>query len=412
MNKKRVVVTGMGIISPIGNNITEFYVGLKNGICGIDKIKSFDTRNWKFQTGAEIKNFAPTNFFSKKELRRMDRASQITLVACDEAVKMSGIDFTKIDTTKVGVSLGTTLGGTILASKYYKKLKLKNKIYASCLLDYPLYSAGTRICIRYGILGPNVVISTACSSSNVAISYGFDLIRYGEMDVMIVGGFDTMCELTWAGFGVLRNVSPDICQPFDKNRKGLVLGEAAGILILEELTHAINRGAKIYAEVAGYGCSTDAYHMTAPDMTATGPAMAMTAALNDAGIEPSQIDYINAHGTGTVYNDLIETKAIKKVFGEYAKSVPVSSTKSQVGHTLGACGAVELITCCLAINHNFVPPTINYETPDPQCDLDYVPNKSREKKVNYALSNTFGFGGNNCSVIIKRFMEDREWNLQ
>lgn len=404
MNKRRVVVTGLGVLCAIGKNIEEYLENAKKGTCGIDRITAFDTQNWKFQYGAEIKDFNPNKCFSPKELRRMDRASQITLVAVEESLSKSKLDFSVENKEKIGVCFGTTLGGTILAGKYYKTLKKKEKPYASYLLDYPLYSVETRICAKYKLLGPNIAISTACSSSNAAMGYAFDLVRFGEADLMITGGFDTMAELTWAGFGVLRNVASRFCRPFSKNREGLILGEGAGVLIFEELEHAQKRGAHIFAEFLGYGMSSDAYHMTAPDMSARGPANAMKKALEAANIPPEKIDYINAHGTGTLYNDYIETLAIKKVFGEYAYKIPISSTKSMVGHTLGACGAIELIVTILALNYNFVPPTINYEVPDPQCDLDYVPNLSREKEINFALSNTFGFGGNNCSIVVGKFL--------
>jgi len=407
--KKSVVISGMGIISPIGNNIEEFCQNLRRGVAGIDKITAFDTSGLRTKWGGEIKGFNPDAHFTRQELRRMDRASQISLVAVREAIEESGIDFGKEDKIKCGVFLGTTLGGMISGGKYYRELYVNQRPYASRLLDYPLYSVGTRICIDYGLLGPNIVISTACSSSNIAIGCGLDLIRYGDMDIMIVGGFDTMTELTCAGFGVMRNTSPDkYCRPFDKNRKGLLLGEGAGILILEELEHCRNRGGKIIGEIAGYGMSSDAYHMTAPEVTGKGPSLAISNAIKDSGINKEEINYINAHGTGTIHNDLIETKAIKRIFGEDAYKIPVSSTKSMIGHTLGASGAIELITSLLAINKGFIPPTINYETKDPNCDLNYVPNVGKEQEVNCVLSNNFGFGGNNCSIIVKKFKEKED----
>jgi 3-oxoacyl-[acyl-carrier-protein] synthase II len=403
--KRRVVVTGIGVVTPIGNNVESYCDGLKKGKCGIGKITTFDVEKWKYKYAAEIKNFDPKMFFSKKELRRMDKASQIALVATEEAIISSKIDFSVLDKHKIGVCLGTTLGGTLLAQKYYKKILQTSNHYVSLILDYPLYSVGTRICAKYKLLGPNIVVSTACSSSNVAMSCAYNMIKFGQADIVITGGFDTVTELTCAGFGVLRNVAKEICRPFDKNRDGLILGEAAGILVFEELQHAIERKANIFAEILGFGMSSDAYHLTAPDVSGNGPARAIKMAVEASELDVSQIDYINAHGTGTLYNDLIETRAIKKVFKEQAYKIPVSSTKSMIGHTLGACGAVELIATILAIKNNFVPPTINYETPDPECDLDYVPNFAREKEVNVALSNTFGFGGNNCSIVVSKYIE-------
>jgi len=404
--KKSIVISGIGIISPIGNNIEEFCQNLKKGVSGIDKITAFDTTGLRSKYGGEIKGFEPNSYFTRKDLRRMDRASQIALVAVKEAVEKSGIDFVKEEGIKCGISLGTTLGGMILGGRYYRDLYVNKKSYASRLLDYPLYSVGSRMCIEYGLLGTNLAISTACSSSNIAIGCGLDLIRYGNMDVMIVGGFDTMAELTCAGFGVMRNTSPDkYCRPFDKNRKGLLLGEGAGILIIEELEHCRRRGGKIIGEIPGYGMSSDAYHMTAPEVIGKGPSLAINNALEDSGINKEKIDYINAHGTGTTHNDLIETRAIKRIWGEDAYKIPVSSTKSMIGHTLGASGAIELIISLLAITEGFIPPTINYETKDPNCNLDYVPNIGRDQKVNCVLSNNFGFGGNNCSVIVRKFKE-------
>ena len=262
--------------------------------------------------------------------------------------------------------------------------------------------------MEYGIHGPNIAISTACSASNVAMGYAYDLIRNGIADVMIVGGFESITEMTCAGFGVLRNLSPDTCRPFDRNRKGLVLGEGAAVVILENSEHCMRRSGRIYAEFVGYGMSSDAYHMTAPDITGKGPALAMKKAIENSGISVQDIDYINAHGTGTLYNDLIETASIKRVFGQRAYGIPISSTKSMHGHTLGAAGAIEAITIIATLKDSFIPPTINYETPDAKCDLDYVPNKSRDKSVNTILSNGFGFGGNNCSIVIRRFNESTD----
>jgi len=404
--KRRVVVTGIGVITPIGNNIESYCEGLKKSKCGIDKISTFDVEKWKYKHAAEIKHFEPYLFFSKKELRRMDKASQISLVAAEEAITNSKIDFSVVNRYKVGVCLGTTLGGTLLAQKYYKKLLHTSKHYVSLNLDYPLYSVGTRISVKYKLFGPNIVVSTACSSSNVAMSCAYNMIRLGQTDIMITGGFDTVTELTCAGFGVLRNVAKEVCRPFDKNRDGLILGEAAGILLFEELQHAKERKAHIFAEILGFGLSSDAYHLTAPDVSGNGPAKAIKMAIENSELDVSQIDYVNAHGTGTQYNDLVETRAIKKVFKDHAYKIPVSSTKSMIGHTLGACGAVELIATILAINNNFVPPTINYSTPDPECDLDYVPNFAREKEIKIALSNTFGFGGNNCSIVVSKYTGD------
>jgi len=403
--RQRVFITGVGAICSVGNNFDDIKSALKQGFSGTRKITAFDTEDMGSVNGCEVKNFNPFDYFSKKDLKRMDRASQLCLVAAREAISSSDLNMQMINGTRCGVSLGTLLGGIISGSKYYKKQTQENCIYASQLLDFPLYSAGSRVCTEYGIRGPNIVISTACSASNVAIGYAYDLIQNGIVDIMIVGGFESMSEMTCAGFGVLRNLSPDICQPFDKNRKGIVLGEGAAIMILESEEHFIRRSGRVYAEFMGYGMSSDAYHMTAPDITGKGPAMAMKKAIENSRIGTGDIDYINAHGTGTHYNDLIETSSIKRVFGEQAYKIPISSTKSMHGHTLGAAGAIEAITSIAAIKGFFIPPTINYEMPDTKCDLDYVPNQSRDKSVNMILSNGFGFGGNNCSIVIRRFNE-------
>ena len=393
------------MLTPNASDIPEFETALKNGVSGIEKIKLFDTKDLAHHNGGELKNFNPHQYLEYAELKRLDRSSQMTLIATQEALKMSSIDMNKIDSNRCGICLGSTLGGMVSAGQYFRAFKKNNHHFSSLLLDYPLYSAGSNLSIKHHINGPNIAISTACSSSNIAIAYGSELIRSGSLDIVIVGGFDPISELTWSGFGSLRNVSPDISRPFDKNRKGLVLGEGAGILILESLAHCKKRGGDLLAEFRGAGISSDAYHMTAPDVTGKGPAQAMIQAIQASGLQPTDIDYVNAHGTGTHHNDLIETRAIKKALGEHALKTPVSSIKAMIGHTLGASGAIEAIASILSITGGFIPPTINYETPDPQCDLDYVPNVSREKEIRTVLSNNFGFGGNNCSIVISKFKE-------
>lgn len=404
-NNKRVVITGIGVISSIGNDYESFCNSLRNGASGHGRITAFDAGELRSPYGCEVKGFNPTINFSKKEIRRMDRASMLCLCSVREAVLSSGIDFNMQDRDRCGVSFGSTLGGMVSGTEYYRRLVNNGNAHASMLLDYPLYSAGTRVCMEYDLLGSNIVISTACSSSNVAMGYAFDVIRSGAADIMVTGGFDTMAELTCSGFGVLRNISPDLCRPFDKNRTGLILGEGAACLILEDADHCAKRGGRVYAEFAGYGMSSDAYHMTAPDITAKGPAMAMRSAIENSYVKPDEVDYVNAHGTGTIHNDQIECAAIKRLFGEIARNIPVSSSKSMFGHTLGAAGAIEAVASVASIQKDFIPPTINYETPDAKCDLDCVPNESRAAVINTVLSNNFGFGGNNCSIIIRRFYE-------
>lgn len=405
MTSRRVIISGMGVLTPTANNTPDFTDALREGRSGIQRLQSFDVGDSPYPNGGELKAFDPGETLTRLEMKRLDRASLMVLVATQEALKMSQLDIDMVDLNRVGICLGTTLGGMVSAGQYYRVLKNKHKHYSSKLLDYPLHSAGSHVSVKYGITGPNIAISTACSSGNVAIGYGSEFIRSGASDIMIVGGFDPMSEFTWSGFGSLRNVSPDVCRPFDKNRKGLLLGEGAGILILENLDHCQQRGGHVLAEFLGYGMSSDAYHMTAPDIAGRGSAQAMIQAIHVGGLQPTDIDYVSAHGTGTHYNDLIETRAIKKALGDHAFNIPVSSIKSMIGHTLGACGAIEAIASILSINHGFIPPTINYETPDPQCDLDYVPNKARQCNINNVLSNNLGFGGNNCSIVISKFKE-------
>jgi 3-oxoacyl-[acyl-carrier-protein] synthase II len=404
-SKNRVVITGIGALTPIGNNKDEFAKSLYEGKDGINLIKGFDISQYRFKTGGELKEFYPENYFTKKELRRMDRATQMALIVGNEAVCDSGVDLTKIDSHRCGIITGTTLGGMISGERYYREvMKRRDRVYASLLLDQPLYTASESLASRYNFAGINNVISTACSASAHAIGYGFELIREGIYDLLIVGGVDTMSQLTLAGFGILQAITKEKIRPFDKNRSGLVLGESAGMIVMEELMHAKSRNARIYCEIIGYGKSSDAYHMTAPDKEGKGAYQAMKMAIKRSQIKKEEMDYINAHGTGTKHNDAAETLAIKKLFEEFAYKIPVSSIKSMIGHTLGAAGAIEAIACILALRDNFIPPTINYETPDPECDLDYVPNVSRKKDLNTVMSNSFGFGGNNASLLFKRYV--------
>ncbi|OPY03819.1 MAG: 3-oxoacyl-(acyl-carrier-protein) synthase 2 [Syntrophorhabdus sp. PtaB.Bin184] len=404
MRSRRVVITGIGIICAIGKSYEEFTRSLRNGRCGTDRITAFDVSGLNSVYGCEVKDYSPLDHFGRRELRRMDRGSQFALIAARQALQSSGIVTADLDAAKCGVVLGTTLGGFVSGMEYYRRWQAK-RLSLGFLLDYPLYSAGARICVETGFTGFNMVFSTACSSSGVALGHAFDLIRNGTADMIIAGGFDTMAEITCSGFGVLRNVSPDICRPFDKNRKGIILGEGAACVVMEEESLHRRRGGPCHAEFLGYGMSSDAYHMTAPDITGRGPTACMEQALAKAGVQADGVDYINAHGTGTIHNDMIESLAIKRCFGPRAYLIPVSSTKSMHGHTLGAAGAIEAVCAIAAMEGNFIPPTINYSTPDPSCDLDYVPNEARDGQANVVLSNTFGFGGNNCSTLWGRYVE-------
>lgn len=397
-----VWITGVGIVSALGNDFQAFSAGIACGEDTAQPITAFDTGGLRGGMGCEVRDFLPTDHFSRRELGRMDRGSSLLVVAAREAMAMAGLGAGDYEEERAAIALGTTLGGMIEATKYYCHLKATGKAYVTRLTDYPLYAAGARVCSEFGLKGANLAYSTACSSANVAIGVGADMIRLGDADVVLVGGFDTIAKMTVAGFNTLRNVSPERCRPFDKNRQGLVLGEGAGVLVLESEQHARRRGAVVLAKFLGYGISSDAYHMTAPDVTGKGPGRAIVAALHDAGIAADAINYVNAHGTGTTHNDAAETRAIKRALGDHAKTIPVSSTKSMHGHTLGAAGAIEAIAIIAGMKEGFVPPTANYEQADPVCDLDCVPNQTRAYRIDVALSNTFGFGGNNCSILLGR----------
>jgi len=399
---RRVVITGIGVLSSIGIGRAAFQRSLREGCSGIGPITLFKTTGYHYKLGGEVKDFHPEVYFDKRVLRRMDRASQMALVAAEQAVADAGLDFSSEDPVRCGALLGTTLGGMISGEKYHR-LARQNRYRPSLLLDFPVNAAIDRLAIAYNLQGPSSVFSTACASGAHSIGYGFDLISSGKADVILAGGVDTMTEFTQCGFGSLQVLikEGEAVRPFDKKRSGFVLGEGAAILILEAREHAEKRKASIYAEIGGYGSTSDAYHMTAPDKEGKGAAKAMLSALARAGIPPERVDYINAHGTATRHNDLMETIAIKKVFGEHALKLAISSTKSMIGHTLGAAGSIELAATALAMKGSFLPPTLNYETPDPQCDLDYVPNVARAKTIRTALSNSFGFGGANVSILIR-----------
>lgn len=403
--KKRVVITGIGVVCSTGKNVEAFSEALRKGVCGVGDIAAFDPEGLPYKRGAEVRDFQPVDSSWRRRKSELDRASQLGLSAAHEAVIDSGLDMNQLDRQRCGVAIGTTMGGMVSAGQYYRRLKAGRRPPALKLLEYPLHTVGSHISARYGLLGPNLMVSTACSSSNVAIGEGVDMVRYGEADVMIVGGVEAFADLGWVGFGSLHNMSTTTCRPFDKNRNGLILGEGAGFLVIEDLNHALSRNAAIHAELKGVGASSDAYHMTAPDPAGKGAAASMLGALEDGAMSLECIDYICAHGTATLLNDAMECTAIRRVFGELAYDIPISSIKSMIGHTLGASGAIGLIATVIAIMRGFMPPTINYETPDPKCDLDCVPNVARIGEIDNALCNSFGFGGNNCSVLVSRFQD-------
>ena len=403
----------MGTITPIGNNISEFYDALKSGKSGIGPITHFDSSDYKCRIAGEVKDFIPEERIEKKDIRRMDLFTQYALYSADMAIEDAGLkDNGDINKERVGVIVGSGIGGIITFEKQTEVLNEKGPRMVSPFFITMLISdiSPGRIAIVHGFKGPNYAVTSACSTANHAIGDSFRQIQYGSADIMIAGGSEaTIARLPIAGFMNMqalsrRNDEPEkASRPFDLDRNGFILAEGGGILVLEELEHAKARGAHIYAEIGGLGNTGDAYHITAPAPGGEGAVRAINIALEDAGIKPEEVDYINAHGTSTQFNDKNETAAIKTVFGKHAYKLAVSSTKSMTGHLLGAAGAVEAIACIFAINEGIVPPTINYDTPDPECDLDYTPNKAVAKEVNIAISNTFGFGGHNSVLLFKKY---------
>ncbi|HOE57856.1 MAG TPA: beta-ketoacyl-ACP synthase II [Bacillota bacterium] len=412
MNKRRVAVTGIGVISPIGIGKEKYFQSLKEGKCGVDYITRFDTENFDTKIAAEVKDFEPTEYIDKKECRRMDRFTQFAIAAAKMAAEDSGFDSESIDSNRFGVCIGSGIGGMETMETQYNILREKGPGRVSPFMIPMMISniAAGNISIELNAKGPNTTVVTACASATNAIGEAFRTIQRGDAEIMVTGGTEaSITPLSLAGFCSMkalstRNDDPKTAsRPFDKDRDGFVMGEGAGMLIIEDLEHAEKRGARIYGEIVGYGASGDAYHITAPAPDADGAYRAMLMAVKDAGIEAYELDYINAHGTSTSLNDKLETLAIKRLLGKNAGNVAVSSTKSMTGHLLGAAGAIEAIACIMAINEGIIPPTINYTTPDEECDLDYVPNKARNAKVTYAMSNSLGFGGHNASIILKKY---------
>ena len=414
MSQRRVVVTGRGVISPIGNNPDEFWTALVECRSGISRITAFDPSEFAAQIAGEIKDLDVTQYLDRKEIKRMDRFCQLGLIAAGQAMAESGLDLEAEDPTRIGVYASSGIGGLNTIEKQHQIMLEKGPSRVSPLL-VPMMIINLfpgQIAMKFGLKGPNLSIVTACATSAHTIGEAVWGIRNGRADIIISGGAEaSTTRLGLAGFCSMkalstRNDAPEkASRPFDKERDGFIMSEGAGILVLEELEHARARRAKIYGEIIGYGCSSDAHHLTAPAPGGSGAAQCMRMAIDDAGISTDEIDYINAHGTSTPLNDKFETMAIKTVFGDRAYKLPVSSTKSMHGHLLGAAGAVEAIACLQAIDNNLIPATINYEVPDPECDLDYVPNQPREAEINIALSNSFGFGGQNGTLIVKRYSE-------
>ncbi len=412
MRDRRVVVTGLGVITPIGNDVTSFWDGLIKGKNGIGRITKFDASLFSTQIAAEIKDFDVSKYLDLKEARRMDQFTHYGLAAAKQAIDDSGLNPEKEDVSRIGVIVGVGIGGMIVYREEHLKFIEKGPKRISPFfipMMIPDILAG-HISIRYGFQGPNYASVSACASGANGVGLGLMHIERGDADVMVVGGAEgTITEMALAGFCSarslsIRNEEPEkASRPFDKNRDGFVMGEGSGMIILEELSHAKKRGAKIYAEFAGIGFTGDAYHITAPHCEGNGAVRAMQTALENAELNTDEVDYINAHGTSTILNDKVETLAINKTFGDRAKRIPISSNKSMFGHLLGATGAVEFIASALTIKKGIIPPTINYEEPDPECDLDYVPNQAREGEVKVAISNSFGFGGHNVCLCLKKF---------
>lgn len=409
MTRRRVVITGLGTVNPIALNVPDYWRGLLAGKNGIAPITFFDTSAFKVHFAGEVKQFNPEPVIDSKTVRRMDRVSQFAIVAAAEAIKESGIDFEKEDPFRCGCILGSGIGGMESFEEGYKTYAERGPSRLGPFLISKMISnsASGNISIKYGLRGPNTTVTTACSSAAHAIGDAMHAVRHGLADVMVTGGTESaITPLGLGGFIACRALSErnddpaHASRPFDKDRDGFVMGEGAGILVLEEYEHAKARGANIYAEVMGIGNTADAYHITAPHEDGIGAAEAMKQAVRDAGWNFDEVNYINAHGTSTGLGDIAETKAIKKVFGEHARKLAISSTKSMVGHLLGASGGVEAIACILSIKHGVLHPTINLQHADPECDLDYVPNTARESRVKRILSNSFGFGGHNCSLAI------------
>lgn len=414
MKDRRVVITGLGVITPVGNDVPTFWDALKNGRSGIQRIEAIDPSAFDCQIGGEVRNFDPKlHFNNPKDARRTDRFAQMAMAAAKEAMRDSCIDVAKIQRERFGVIVSSGIGGLKTLEDQHSALVNKGPGRVSAFTIPMLISnmASGLISMEFGLQGPNMSIVTACATSNNAIGESWRIIKFGDADVFLAGGSEaSMVSIGLAGFGAMkalstRNNEPErASRPFDRDRDGFVMSEGAGVVVVEELEHAKARGATIYCELAGYGLSADAYHMTAPPEDGNGAARAMRMALEHAGINTNEVDYINAHATSTGLGDLCENRAIKSVFGDHAKNgLTISATKSMTGHLLGGAGAIEMAACALAIRDGIIPPTINLENPDTECDLDYTPNVAREKKVNVAVNNSFGFGGHNATLVAKRF---------
>ena len=401
-NRPRIVVTGIGVVTSVGIGVEPFWRNLLAGQSGIGRVESFDTGRYAVHLGGEVKSFVPADFVKKLPVDSIARASQLAIAAARLALADAGLSAALTDASTVGVSIGTTSGEPEMIERFddMELAGSRESIGGEFIGQYPCHVIAAHLASELGFRGPNLVIPTACAAGNYAISHALDTLRFEGADIMLAGGSDAFSRITYTGFARLGAIAPARVQPFDKNRKGMIPGEGAAVLVLEPLARATARGARIYAEVAGYGLTCDAHHMTAPQ--GDGAARAMQMAMADAGITPADVGYISAHGTGTAVNDRVETAAVKQAFGDVAYRVPMSSIKSMLGHTMGAASAIEAAACALAVRDGRLPPTINLETSDPDCDLDYVPNEARTQAVEVAMNNAYAFGGNNASVIFRK----------
>jgi 3-oxoacyl-[acyl-carrier-protein] synthase II len=403
---KRVVITGLGVISSIGIGWKEFWDSLLKGKSGIGPVLSIDTTNQFTHNGGEVKNFKPEEFMQKDKIPLLSRASQLGLAAAKLALADCRLSNDYISQAKAGTCIGIT-SGSVQVIEHINDRRVRNEeINTDLICQLPVHTTPAIIAKELGLNGPNLLFSTACAAGNYAIGYGYDLIRFDRADIVIAGASDPFSRISFTGFNQFSAVAPEKCRPFDKDRKGMMVAEGAGILILESLEGALKRNAPVYAEILGYGVSCDAYHMTTSSVD--GLSACMNKALHEAGTTIDEVDYISAHGTGTPTNDKNECAAIKKTFGSRYQKVPVSSIKSMLGHAMGAASALESIACALVVRNDIIPPTINLETPDPECDIDCVPNEARKQIVNIALNNSYAFGGNNASLVMKKYNDTHE----
>jgi 3-oxoacyl-[acyl-carrier-protein] synthase II len=404
MKQRRIVVTGIGVVTPIGTGRERFWSNLLEGRSGIRMVQSFDTSSYSVHRGAEVHDFEIENYLSNLDAAHLGRASQFAIAAARLALADANVEIASLDLERAGVSMGTTSGEPREVERFddlFVSKKL-DRVGPEFLALYPSHVIAAHIARELRFAGVNIMIPTACAAGNYAIAHAFDVLRAGRANLMLAGGSDSFSRITYTGFAQLGAIAPEVCQPFDRYRKGMIPGEGAGVLVLEPMTSAVRRGARIYAEITGYGLSCDAHHMTAAHPNGQGAVRAMAQALQQSSINPEDVSYISAHGTGTATNDRLETLAVKGLFRDAAYRIPVSSIKSMLGHTMGAASAIEAAVCALACFYDRIPPTINLREPDPECDLDYVPNCAREHTVRFAMNNAYAFGGNNASLVLRK----------